>query len=145
MVEAKISSITNHTKVFSHRNIFLWEKRYFMPKFISCWEEIIISRESMSSFIFEYSFKIYSMSIRIYRSSFLLSAYIHTVVARCCLSLMYMSIGVVGGLSHSFIGLYISLFYKVLSSISKTTWIAQSIPSSFSDIFHYLTNLLSDI
>lgn len=83
-----------------------------MPKFISCWEEIIISRESMSSFIFEYSFKIYSMSVRIYCSSFLLSAYIYTVVARCCLSIMYLSFGV-GGV-ESF--LYWLVYFFVLQS-----------------------------
>lgn len=63
-----------------------------MPQFISCWEEITVSLKVGLDFIFEYHFKIYSLSIRIYCSSFLLSAYIPTVVTRCCLSLRYLII-----------------------------------------------------
>jgi len=65
-----------------------------MPQFIFCWEEITISLKVGLGFIFEYYFKIYSFSIGIYCSSFLLNAYISTVAARCCISLRYLTLGV---------------------------------------------------
>lgn len=62
-----------------------------MPQFISCWEEITISLRVGLDFIYEYRFKIYSLSIRISCSSFLLNSYIPTIVARCCLIFRYLS------------------------------------------------------
>lgn len=62
-----------------------------MLQFISCWEEITISLKVGLDFIFAYRFKIYSLSIRIYCSPFLLNAYIPMVVARCYLSLRFLS------------------------------------------------------